>query len=96
MNKKFITVDEAGRVQLIHYMPFDAKNGLGMTEAELLKMGYLVDEIPEPQAVEGKIAEAHYTTEKGFWYEYIDAPVNEEYAQGYDDAVLDMIEQGVL
>lgn len=96
MNKKFITIDEVGRVQLIHCMPFDTKDGLGMTEAELLKVGYLVDEIPESQVLEGKIAEAYYTPEKGFWYEYVDAPVNEEYTQGYDDAVLDMIEQGVL
>lgn len=73
MSKKFITV-ESGKVQLIHCMPFDAKEGLGKTEEELLKKGYLLDDIPEPQRIEGKIAEAHYTPEKGFYYEYIDAP----------------------
>ncbi len=91
MNKKFITVEET-KVQLIHFMPFDAKDGLGMTEEELLKVGFLVDEIPEPQVVEGKIAEAHYTIEKGFWYEYVDAPASDEYTAGYDQAILDMME----
>lgn len=74
MDKVFITVNETGRVMFTHYMPFDVKEGLGKTEEELLKEGYLLDEIPEPQRIEGKIAEAHYTPEKGFFYEYIDAP----------------------
>ena len=94
MNKKFITVEET-KVQLIHFMPFDAKDGLGMTEEELLKVGFLLDEIPDPAVIEGKIPEAHYTPEKGFWYEYIDAPQT-EYDAGYDQAVVDMMEKGVL
>lgn len=71
MSKKFITVSGT-KVQLIHYMPFDAKQGFGKTEEELLQFGFLLDEIPEPEVVEGKIAEAHYTPERGFWYEYVD------------------------
>lgn len=94
MGKKFITVEET-RVQLIHYMPFDEKEGLKMTEEELMQIGYLLDEIPEPEPVEGKIPEPHYTPEKGFWYEYVDAPKT-EYDDGYDQAVLDMMERGVL
>lgn len=73
MNKKFIRT-ENGKVELIHYMPFDKRHGLGKTEEELLKEGYLLDDIPEPQRLEGRIAEAHYTPEDGFYYEYIDAP----------------------
>lgn len=71
--KKFIRV-EGTKVTFTHYMPFDVKEGLGKTEEELLKEGYILDDIPEPQRIEGKIAEAHYTPEKGYYYEYIDAP----------------------
>ena len=73
MSKKYITV-EGTRVQLIHYMPFDANDGLGKTEQELLQTGYLLDDIPEPEKIEGKTPEAHYTTETGFYYEYIENP----------------------
>lgn len=72
--KKFITANSEGKVQLIHSMPFDVVNGLGKTEAELLQMGYLLDKVPEPEHIEGKIPTAHYTAEKGFYYEYADAP----------------------
>lgn len=57
MSKKFITV-ENGKVQLIHYMPFDAKEGLGKTETE---------------QIAGKTATPRYTEERGFYYEYMDA-----------------------
>lgn len=73
MSKKFITV-ENGKVQLTHFMPFDSKEGFGKTEAELLQMGYLLDEIPEPEKIKGKIPVACYTEEKGFYYEYEDEP----------------------
>lgn len=69
--KKFIRT-EGTKVTFTHYMPFDEKNGLGKTEDELLKEGYLLDEIPEPQQQEGKVAEAHFSPEQGFWYEYTD------------------------
>ena len=42
----FITYNEKFEIQLIHNMPFDAANGLGKTEEELLTMGALVDLIP--------------------------------------------------
>lgn len=73
MSKKFLRV-EGTRVTLIHYMPFDAVNGLGKSEAELAAEGVLVDTIPEPNVVAGKIAVANYTPEKGVYYEYVDAP----------------------
>lgn len=76
--KKFITVDKTGKVQLTHYMPFDAKNGMGKTEAELLQEGYLLDEIPEPEQQAGKIPVAYYTVEAGFYYQYVDAPLTPE------------------
>lgn len=71
--KKFIQVD-GERVLLIHNMPFDPVNGMGKTEAELLTMGYLLDDIPDPEQREGKIALPYYSPEKGFYYAYEDAP----------------------
>ena len=73
MGKKFITVENE-KVRLIHYMPFDVKEGLGKSEEELLKEGYLLDEIPEPKQIEGKVAMPHYTPGKGFYYEYENDP----------------------
>ncbi|MEL4862185.1 hypothetical protein AAEU42_13130 [Pseudoflavonifractor phocaeensis] len=75
MSKKFIQVDN-GRVMLIHNMPFDPVNGLGKTEAELNQMGVLLeeDQITEPEKRPGKTALPYYTPEKGFYWEYEDAP----------------------
>ena len=38
---------ENGRITFTHYMPFDPVYGLGKTEEELKKTGYLVEVIPE-------------------------------------------------
>lgn len=73
MSKKFIRTENT-KVMFTHFMPFDEKYGMGKTEEELLKEGYLIDEIPEPEHQEGKIAEAHYMPEQGYYYEYVDAP----------------------
>ena len=72
----YIEVNENGKVNFIHYLPFDEVEGLGKTEEELLETGFLLDEIPEPEGIEGKNAIAYYTAEKGFWYEYVDIPVD--------------------
>ena len=71
--KKYITVENE-RVMLIHNMPFDPVNGLHKSEEELLKTGVLLDEVPEPEQIEGKIALPYYNAEKGFHYHYEDAP----------------------
>ena len=76
--KKFIKT-ENDKVTFIHYLPFDEKNGMGKTEEELLKEGYLVDEIPEAEQIDGKIPILYYTKEKDFWYEYIDTLSKELY-----------------
>ena len=73
MAKKFIQLD-GDRVMLIHNMPFDPAQGLGKTEAELMQMGVLLEEIPEPENRPGKTALPYYTPEKGFYWEYQDAP----------------------
>lgn len=71
MSKKFLRL-EGNRVMLIHYMPFDAVDGLHKTEAELLQEGVLVEEIPEAEERAGQIALPYYTAERGFYYEYED------------------------
>lgn len=75
--KKFIQVD-GERVMLIHNMPFDAVNGMGKTEAELMQMGVLLDDVPEPQQIDGKIALPYYNATEGFHYIYEDKPQTDE------------------
>lgn len=71
--KKFLMLD-GERVTLIHNMPFDPVNGMGKTEAELMQMGVLLDEVPDPAPQEGYIPLPYYNAERGFWYEYEKAP----------------------
>lgn len=73
MGKKFIQLD-GERVTLIHNMPFDPAQGLGKTEAELLGMGALVEQIPEAEQRPGKTALPYYNAARGFWWDYQDAP----------------------
>jgi hypothetical protein len=77
---KFIKTEE-NKVILVHYMPFDDINGLGKTEEELLQTGYLVEEIPELEQIDGKSAITYYTPEQGFWFEYADIPKTPEQIQ---------------
>ena len=54
---------------------------------------YEVESLPE-DFEPGKYC---YTEEEGFYLNpYYEEPVSEEYSSGYDQAVLDMIERGVL
>ena len=71
--KKYIQLD-GNKVTLIHNLPFDPVDGLGKTETELLQTGVLLEEIPEPEQRQGKIALPYYTPAQGFYYEYEDAP----------------------
>lgn len=75
MSQKFIQVDGT-RVTLIHNMPFDPVNGLHKTEAALLQMGVLLDQVPPPENQPGKIALPYYTPEQGFYYAYTDKPAD--------------------
>ena len=72
--------DEIGlRVGFIHHKPFDEKDGLGKTEEELLQIGALVDEIPEPEQKDGKIPVMYYDPENNkIYYEYEDKPLSPE------------------
>lgn len=71
--KKFIQLD-GERVMLIHNMPFDPVNGMHKTEAELNRMGVLLDDVPDSEPIEGKIPLPYYNAERGFYYQYEDAP----------------------
>ncbi|PIC05481.1 hypothetical protein CS060_04175 [Anoxybacillus flavithermus] len=80
---KFIgdfTQDEKGlRVGFIHCIPFDEEHGLGKTEEELRQIGALVEDIPEPEQVEGKTPVMYYNPQtNSVYYEYIDRPLTPE------------------
>ena len=72
--------DEKGlRVGFIHHMPFDLRNGMGKSEQELLQIGALVDDIPEPEQIEGKVPVLYYNPQSNsVYYEYVERPLTEE------------------
>ncbi|OFV72124.1 hypothetical protein [Acetobacterium wieringae] len=72
---------ETNAVEIIHYQPFDAINGLGKTEAELLQTGVLIDTIPQPVATVGKMGVLYHTDAQGLYYVYIDVPKTPEQLQ---------------
>jgi hypothetical protein len=83
--------DEKGlRVGLVHNMPFDEINGLGKTAAELQQIGALVDDIPEPEQIEGKDAVMYYSPQtNSVYYEYVDhVPTPEKQLQQLKDQIL--------
>lgn len=43
----YIETDSNNRVFFTHYVPLDPVDGMGKTEEELRKTGYLVDSLPE-------------------------------------------------
>lgn len=84
-----------------HYKPFDAKHGFKnpdgsiMTPEQVEQFGVLVESIPEPMQIEGKVAIGYINCfTKEIWYEYIDAPpreltIDEKIAQ-VEQAVLEL------
>ena len=66
---------ENGRITFTHYMPFDPVYGLGKTEEELKKTGYLVESVPEyaGEVPAGKAPELRYDG-TAFSWELIDLP----------------------
>lgn len=74
----YIKIDSTtNEVNFQHFMPFDEVNGLHKTEEELLQEGYLVDSIPEPEQINGKVAKLKYDG-SNLYYEYVDAPLTPE------------------
>ncbi|HBF0485199.1 TPA: hypothetical protein KRL75_002546 [Clostridioides difficile] len=67
------------KVNLIHYMPFDTKNGLGKTVEELELNGVLVDEITEVEQKEGFSTTMYVNKKtKEITYEYVEIPLTTE------------------
>lgn len=64
-----------GKVTFTHYLPFDPVYGLGKTEEELKKTGYLVESVPEytGDVPAGKAPELRYDG-TAFSWELIDLP----------------------
>ena len=74
------------RVGLIHNMPFDPINGLNQTEEELNTTGVLVEDVPEPEPIEGKRTTGIFVNKatREVWWEYEDIPVTPEEQQKAD------------
>lgn len=72
--------DEKGlKVGFVHNMPFHEQYGMGKTQEELQQIGALVDDIPEPEQIEGKNAVLYYNPEtNSVYYEYIDRPLTDQ------------------
>lgn len=64
-----------GKVTFTHYLPFDPVYGLGKTEEELKKTGYLVESVPEytGEVPADKAPELRYDG-TAFSWELIDLP----------------------
>lgn len=94
--KKFVggfIQDERGlRVTFRHYKPFDEKDGMGKTEEELLQIGALVDDIPQPEQIPGKEPILYYNPENNtVYYEYEDKPLTpEERIAQLEQAILEL------
>ncbi|MDO0943961.1 hypothetical protein QZ287_23460 [Brevibacillus laterosporus] len=71
-------------VNLIHYNPFDSKEGLGKTEKQLRLTGALIESLPAREMQSGKDAMLYYNPQTSeVWYEYVDVslPAEERIAQ---------------
>lgn len=79
----FVEVLENGNTGLVHYMPFDKEFGLGKSEQELLSNGLLVDNVPQPEVIDGKNPILKVDANKKLFYEYVVRPLtqDEEIAQ---------------
>lgn len=73
----YVKTDETSKVVYTNCFPFDSTLGLGKTEEELLELGYLVSEVPEPEFVEGK-SPVLYFDGNTFNYIYQDIPISTE------------------
>ena len=71
----YFETNDIGQLTFIHYMPFNEKYGMGKTEEELLKTGYLVESLPiyTGEIPEGKVPELRYDG-TAFSWEMVDAP----------------------
>lgn len=73
----YVEIKKDNEIGMVHYMPFDEKDGLKKTAEELRKTGILVDSLPVEKAIDGKQAILKYDGVNLF-YEYIDRPLTPE------------------
>lgn len=73
----YIQLSSKGTIAFQHNMPFDPVYGMGKTEAELLKTGYLVESVPEysGEIPDGKMPELHYDGTAFSWV-MVDKPTD--------------------
>lgn len=86
------------RVRFIHNFPLHPQYGLGKTQEELEREGILIEELPEPQQIEGKIAVLYCNpVTKEVWYEYEDRSFTkkeqlEEQIKTLQQTILELLE----
>lgn len=74
----FVKVNATSKeIEFIHYKPFDKKLGMNKTEDELLKIGMLIDSMPVPEQIQGKVPFLKFNG-TDFYYEYEDIPITPE------------------
>lgn len=77
-----------------HHAPFDPVDGLGKTEVELSKQGYLVESLPTP--IEGKKPILHINpTNKEVWYTYEEIQIPKEQTIEELKAKIDLIQSAM-
>lgn len=69
MNMIFFKTDSENVIDYTHFNPFDERDGLMRSEEELLKIGFLVDEIPSAPTKEGMNSITKYVNGE-FVFEY--------------------------
>jgi len=76
MDMIFITLKKDGvNCDAIHFDPFNPVYGVGKTEEELKREGFLLEKLPERETVPGKEWYLKYDKDKGeFYYEYVEWP----------------------
>lgn len=68
-----------GRVNFIHHNPLDENLGMGLTQDELERRGFLTEsQIPIPENQNGFEPILYYDKNKGFFFKYIDIGENME------------------
>lgn len=72
----YIKINDNNEVAFQHLKPFDQVLGMNKTEEELLKDGILVESVPVPKQINGKLPILKYNG-TSLYYEYQDAPIDE-------------------
>lgn len=72
----YIKINNNNEVEFQHLKPFDPVLGMNKTEEELLKDGILVESVPVPEQINGKVPILKYDGTK-LYYEYQDVPIDE-------------------